>query len=308
MHKHNILGEKVNTVENLEAAALVDHLLWSLSPGWWPVLSLLSASDTLSTESLSLGDGGSRLAVSAGDSGGDWLGDDSGARGWLAAAGGERVGGGGPELVFGFLRVHVLGSIRVLVVGELVDGGLAGVDGWVDILLLDSGEMEVVDVGGWLLLDNLLEDAVVEMLVEVLGIGKVKTAGRTLSDGAEHSVLAALAHVDWNTLLAGVWWVLLNVVNRGQVSLENIGTVEGFLGGGSRSWAETTNHGTFVMCESVSLAIVLASKSLAVVLASHDWALLWSLILMSEHVGLEIAELLSAWNAEGFLWIAGFFN
>lgn len=50
MHKHDILCEELFTVIDLEAAALVDHLLWGLSPRWRPVLSLLSTAETLLVE------------------------------------------------------------------------------------------------------------------------------------------------------------------------------------------------------------------------------------------------------------------
>jgi len=93
---------------------------------------------------------------------------NAGTRGWLAAAREGCI-----PLVARLFGFKVLLIVR--------DGGGAG-KGGIDVFIVDGAQVEIVNVGGWFLLDNLLEDTVVKMLVKVLGVGKVKTTSGTLSD------------------------------------------------------------------------------------------------------------------------------
>jgi len=165
--------------------------------------------------------------------------------------------------------------------------------------------VQFVDVGSWFLLNNLLEDTVVEMFVEILGIGKMEATGGALSNSRR--VFGLGGQIDWEALLASVWWVLLDLVDGSEMTLEDVGTVEGFFGGGAGARTETTDHSPLVMCEGMALTIVLAGESLSVILAADDGALLWSLVLMGEHMSLEVAEFLSAGNTESFLGVASLF-
>ena len=78
------------------------------------------------------------------------------------------------------------------------------------------------------------------------------------------------------------------------MSLKNVGAVERFFCRRARPRAESANHGTLVMGEGVSILVVLASEAFDVVVASLNRALLWSLILVSQHVCFQVFEDLSA--------------
>ena len=78
------------------------------------------------------------------------------------------------------------------------------------------------------------------------------------------------------------------------MALEDVGTVEALFRCGSWAWTETANHSTLVVGKSVSVFVIFPCKSLDVVFAGCDRALLWSLILVSEHVCLQILENTSA--------------
>src|SRR5690606_35976150 len=106
------------------------------------------------------------------------------------------------------------------------------------------------------------------MFVEVLGVGEVETASGALADG--RGIFVLRGHVDWEALLASVWWVLLDLVDGSEMAFEDVGTVEGFFGGGARSRTETTDHGSLVVSESMTLTIVLAGESFSVVLATNN--------------------------------------
>ena len=74
------------------------------------------------------------------------------------------------------------------------------------------------------------------------------------------------------------------------MSLENISTIEALLGGGPGAWAEVADHGAFVVCQSVTVLVVLAREAFLMVLASHNRALFRSFGLMRQHMGFEIFE------------------
>lgn len=75
-----------------------------------------------------------------------------------------------------------------------------------------------------------------------------------------------------------------------EVALEHIGAVEALLRRRAAARTETTDHSALVMCESVSVLVVLPGKALGVVLAGGDGALLGPLVLVGEHVRLEVLE------------------
>ena len=72
--------------------------------------------------------------------------------------------------------------------------------------------------------------------------------------------------------------------------LEDIGAVEGLFSRRATARTETANHCALVMCKGMSVFVVLACKAFGVVLARGDGALLWPLVLVCEHVGLEVLE------------------
>ena len=102
-------------------------------------------------------------------------------------------------------------------------------------------------------------------------------------------------------------------MNGSQVPLEDIGAVKGLLRGRAGTRAETAHHSSLVVGEGVTILVVpefrlvssclpvrmpvlilLACEALNVIFASDDRALLRPLALVSEHVRLEILEVLAA--------------
>jgi hypothetical protein len=76
--------------------------------------------------------------------------------------------------------------------------------------------------------------------------------------------------------------------------LEDVCAIEALLGRAARAWAEATHHSAFVVRQCVSVLVVLAGETFSVVLASWDRALLRALVLMCEHVRLEVLEVPTA--------------
>ena len=68
------------------------------------------------------------------------------------------------------------------------------------------------------------------------------------------------------------------------MSLEDISAVERLLSRRTGPRTETADHGTLVVCQGMSVLVILPCETLKVIFASSDRALLWSLILVSEHV------------------------
>jgi len=90
---------------------------------------------------------------------------------------------------------------------------------------------------------------------------------------------------------------LLDAVDREKVTLEDIGAVEGLLTGSARARAETTNDGSLVVgSDEMSVAVILSGKATLVELASRDGTLLRTLVLVREHVCLQIlVQLATVW-------------
>lgn len=128
------------------------------------------------------------------------------------------------------------------------------------------------------------------MLVEVLRIAKCGRARRALARGITAVVGDLFVGRCGRHLLARVGRRLLDTVYRGKVAFENVGSVEALLGGRPRTWAEATHHGPLVVSQGVSVLVVFAGEALDVVFARHNGALLRSLGLVREHVGLEVLE------------------
>jgi hypothetical protein len=212
------------------------------------------------------------------------------------------------------LFVHLVG----------IEKAVSGKSGF-HVFNLDLVKVGFVDGGRWLRLDDLVEDTVVEMLVELLGVqegeatsgalagdtlwkaweGRARGGwGRVLGGWSSCHVRAWRGLGGWATRAAGallaatVRWSLLNIVNGHQMSLEDICAVEGLFGGKTGAWAETADHGTLVMGEGMSLAIVLSREPLLGVLAGSDWALFWSLALVSKLMSAKVTEDLVALEAE----------
>jgi len=91
------------------------------------------------------------------------------------------------------------------------------------------------------------------------------------------------------------------------MSFEHICAVEALLSRAARTWTETTHHSSLVVRQSVSVLVVLSCEALGVVFASRDRTFLRTLILVCEHVRLEIFEVPAArrvW-AEAFVGFIG---
>jgi hypothetical protein len=63
-------------------------------------------------------------------------------------------------------------------------------------------------------------------------------------------------------------------MDGGQMSLEDICTVEGLFCRRSGTRAKTAHHGAFVVCESMPVLIVLPTKAFDMIIASLDRAFL----------------------------------
>jgi hypothetical protein len=158
------------------------------------------------------------------------------------------------------------------------------------LIVLDLSETLGIDGLGRVLLLHNAENTVIKMLVEVLGVGEGLRASATLASSVRGIARQLLVGVGIGRLLPAVGRCLLNTVNGSQMTLEDIGAVKGLLRSRSRAWAKPADHCALVMCESVAVLVILASETLSVVLASLNRTLLGALILVSEHVSLEILE------------------
>jgi hypothetical protein len=149
--------------------------------------------------------------------------------------------------------------------------------------------MLLVDGLGRVNLLHNTENTVVKMLIKVLSISESDRASGAsalgwVERGGTRSLLSRWA------LSSAIGRRLLDSVDRSKMALEDVGAVEALLGRGARPGAEAAHHRTLVVGQCVAVLVVLASESLDVVLACLDRALLWPLILVREHMGLEILE------------------
>ena len=71
---------------------------------------------------------------------------------------------------------------------------------------------------------------------------------------------------------------------------KNVDAVERFLARRPRTGTETADHRAFVMCKHVPIFIIFSTKSFDVIFTRLYGTLLWSLVLMSRHMGLQILE------------------
>jgi hypothetical protein len=91
------------------------------------------------------------------------------------------------------------------------------------------------------------------------------------------------------------------------MSLEDVCAVETLLRRAAGARAEGTDHRPLVVSQSVSVLVVLAGEAFGVILAGRDWALFGPLVLVSEHVRLEVLEVSAACSvrAETFAGFIG---
>ena len=182
------------------------------------------------------------------------------------------------------------------VVSKRIDYGL---------VVVHRGEISLVDgLTGIALLDD-TQNTLVQMFVEVLGVAEGARTGRAPARTVVDLVIvcveiditragpangAALGQTTDRCLLTTVGRSLLDLMYVGQVSFEDVGPVEGFLGGGTHAGTEWTKHRPLVVGQRMSVLVVLARESLLRILARGDGALLRPLRLMGECMGFEVAE------------------
>ena len=168
--------------------------------------------------------------------GGAFGGFDEGA---FAGAGGGGGGGGsgGPGVGVGVGVVVLVVFVVVLVIvgGESESGSgreHVAIHGLLDGLVAgDLGEAGFVDGFAGVFVFELGVDAVVQVVVEVLGVVEHGAAGRAFARGFLGGSRGFLGARETGTLLAAVGSGLLHAVHRGQMSLEDIGSVEALFGG-----------------------------------------------------------------------------
>lgn len=195
--------------------------------------------------------------------------------------------------IISLVILHVKVILVVLNLSGLCGGGeVVLLQGLVNALVvLHFGQALCVDgLRGVLLLDN-TENTIVQVLVEVLSIGEGLRTSTALASSIRSIASKLLARVGTSgCLLAAVGGSLLDTVDGGQVPLEDIGAVERLLRSRAGSRTETAHHGTLVVSQGVAVLVVLASEALDVILAGLDGTLLGSLVLVGEHVCLEVLE------------------
>jgi len=79
-------------------------------------------------------------------------------------------------------------------------------------------------------------------------------------------------------------------MDRGEVSLEDVGSVEALFGGRAGARAKSAHHSALVMGQCVSVFVVFAGKPFLIVFTGQDWAFLRSLGLMCKHVSFQVFE------------------
>ena len=143
-----------------------------------------------------------------------------------------------------------------------------------------SGACLVLHYWRILLLHSLYHTAI-DMLIEMLRIPECFHADRAIS-----SEITSVARTSCGggKRFARVRRRLFHPMGSGKVTLKDISALEStrpFL----RVRAETTNHLPAEMGECVADFIVQTRQAPGVILARHNWALVWSMSAMREHVG-----------------------
>jgi hypothetical protein len=206
----------------------------------------------------------------------------------------SRPGGGlaALEVLLIVILAHLLVVLLVRQAGGLSSEGKGVLlQGLVNFaVVLDLGQPPCVDsLCGVLLLNN-AEHTVVQVLVEVLGVGEGDGTSRTLASGIGCVSRGFAALVATSRLLAAVWRGLLDTVHSRQMPLEDIGAVERLLSRGTGSRTETAHHCSLVVGQGVSVLVVLAREALDVVIARLNWALFGAFRLVRQHVRLQVLE------------------
>ena len=83
-------------------------------------------------------------------------------------------------------------------------------------------------------------------------------------------------------------------MHRSQMSLEDIGPVEALFGCAATAWTEAAHHCAFVVCQGMSVLVILPSEAFRVILAGWDGTFFRPFVLVREHVRLEILDMTTA--------------
>ena len=79
-----------------------------------------------------------------------------------------------------------------------------------------------------------------------------------------------------------------------QMSLEDIGTIEALFSRAATAWTETAHHCAFVVCQGMSILVIFPREAFRVILACRDWTFLRPLVLVCEHVRLQVLDMATA--------------
>src|SRR5699024_2330878 len=124
------------------------------------------------------------------------------------------------------------------------------------LVVLNLGQALGVDGLCRVLLLHDAQHTVVQMLVEVLGVGEGLRACAALARSIWSIARELLASTDASRgLLAAVGRRLLNAMDRGQVPLEDVGPVERLLRRRSRSRAKAAHHGALIVRQGVTVLV-----------------------------------------------------
>jgi hypothetical protein len=182
-----------------------------------------------------------------------------------------------------FLVVHVAGDCVLDALGQTVAVQCLG-----DVFVLGNRRQKtLVDSLAGVGLLHYAEYAVVQVLVELLRVGKSDGAGRASTGDIS---LACKGFAAANRLLAAVGGVLFDTMDRREMSFENVGAVEALLSRRPAPRAEAADHRPFVVCECMPVLVVLPCEAFNIVLARGDGALFRPLIQVGEHVCFQVLE------------------
>lgn len=157
----------------------------------------------------------------------------------------------------------------------------------------DGREQLGIDSFAWVSLLNDPKHAIVEMLIEVLRACESIVASRAHSWCCTGTVRRPLCVGVWR-LLAGVWRRLFDTMDRREMSLEHVCSVEALLRSASTPRTEPTHHCAFVVCQGMPVLVILSREAFDVILAGRDRTLFRPRLLVRKHVCLEILEVTAA--------------